>query len=82
MQGKTMTREDLASVKAPFKVVSKHGHGYGVVTGFSANDPLGVGGYMDLLPNTPTAYFEGGGWCLLPDLMEHWDLARDEQQEV
>lgn len=70
-----MTCEELASVKAPFKVVSKHGRGEATVIGFSANDLLGVGGYMDILPATPSAYFEGGGWCLVPDLLDHWDLA-------
>jgi hypothetical protein len=77
MMGKhrAMTREELAAAKAPFKVVSKHGHGEATITGFSAKDPLGVGGYMDILPATPTAYFEGGGWCLVADLLDHWDLA-------
>lgn len=66
-----ITRKQIAAAKAPFVVKSIHDGRTATVTGFSENDPLGVGGYMGLLPSTPTAYFEGGGWCLLSDLMEH-----------
>jgi hypothetical protein len=67
-----ITREQLSKLEAPFVVKSVHDGRMATVTGFSKNDPLGVGGGM--FPDMPTAYFEGGGWCLLPDLMEHWDI--------
>lgn len=67
-----------AGLAAPFTVTSIHRPSeQAVVTGFSENDPLGVGGGM--FPDMPTAYFEGGGWCLVADLIEHWDLPENDK---
>lgn len=66
-----------AGLAAPFSVVSKLGRGTDTIEGFSANDPLGVGG--GLLPDMPVAYFSGGGWCLLADLFENWDLPEENR---
>jgi hypothetical protein len=73
-----MTREELAAVKAPFKVKSVHDGHVAIITGFSENDPLGVGGAMGVIPNMPTVYFEGGGWCLVEDLIQHWNIAEPQ----
>lgn len=63
-----------AGLAAPFKVRSKRDpKDVGTVTGFSQNDPLGVGG--GIFPDMPTAYFEGGGWVLLDDLCAYQELA-------
>jgi hypothetical protein len=61
-----------AGLEVPFVVASKHDGRHATIEGFSKNDPLGVGG--GIFPTTPTAYFAGGGWCLLADLFKHWDL--------
>jgi hypothetical protein len=70
-----MTEQELMdSMPAPFDVVSKNGkQRRATIEGFSKNDPLGVGG--GIFPDMPTAYFKGGGWCLVSDLMRHWDIA-------
>lgn len=68
-----MTEQELLATQAPFEVVSKHDGTRATITGFSKNDPLGVGG--GLIDNMATAYFDGGGWCLVCDLMRHWDMA-------
>lgn len=68
-----MEINDLRRQIAPFRVVSVHNGNEAIITGFSENDPLGVGGGM--LPNLATVYFDGGGWCLVSDLLEHWELA-------
>src|SRR6185437_10616278 len=44
-----------------------------IVKGFAANDPLSVGG--GLLPDMPICHFEGGGWLLVDDLLNNFDLA-------
>lgn len=69
-----MTKQELLKARAPFAVVSKHDGAMATVTGFSENDPLGVGG--GIFPSMPVAYFEGGGWSLVSDLMRHWDIAK------
>lgn len=70
-----MTLEELKSAKAPFKVRSKvEPKRISIVTGFSQNDPLGVGG--GIFPDMPTAYFKGGGWLLVDHLLENYDLVR------
>ena len=67
-----MTEEELKSAQAPFKVISKVRRSKAVITGFTKNDPLGVGG--GVFPDMPTAYFKGGGWMLVADLLRYWDL--------
>ncbi len=55
-----MQLDDILNLDVPFKVRSvRRPRNTAIVTGFSQNDPLGVGG--GLLPDMPTAYFEGGG---------------------
>jgi hypothetical protein len=73
-----ITREQIATVTAPFRVRYKRREPVTVV-GFSKNDPLGVGG--GLLPSIPTVYFEGGGWLTLDSLMESYSLCTLPQQE-
>lgn len=73
-----MTKDDLLKLSAPFDVVEKNKKKKKArltIVGFSQNDPLGVGG--GLFPDMPTAYFEGGGWLLLDDLINNYDLAGD-----
>ena len=68
-----MTLEELKAAKVPFKVKCNiKGGGSGVIVGFSQNDPLGVGG--GIFPDMPTAHFKNGGWLLVKDLLEHWDI--------
>lgn len=67
-----MTREQLMSAKAPFRITDKKGKYCGTVIGFSQNDPLGVGG--GIMPDMPTCYFEGGGWLLVEDLLRNHEL--------
>ena len=69
-----MDIEDLKKVNAPFDVIcTKKGGSGGTVIGFSQNDPLGVGG--GIFPDIPVAYFKGGGWLLVSDLLRHYELA-------
>lgn len=67
-----MNITELKAAVAPFKVQAKGKKKISVVTGFSQNDPLGVGGGM--LPPMPCAYFEKGGWILVDDLLELYEL--------
>ena len=77
-----ITEQEIKSVSAPFVVAHDYRSGARkgtpkptssiVVVGFSDNDPLGVGGGM--LPNLPTAHFEGGGWVILRDLLKAYSL--------
>lgn len=69
-----MTEQELKAAQAPFFVVSKHDRTQATIVGFSENDPLGVGG--GLFDDMATAYFDGGGWCLVRDLMRHWDVGQ------
>lgn len=61
---------------APFQVRctigSKRDRRPVTVIGFTRNDPAGVGG--GLLPDMPTAYFEGGGWLLVSDLRRYYEV--------
>ncbi len=70
---KVITRTEIEGLKAPFAVVGPKGD-RSMVTGFSQNDPLGVGGGM--FPDMPTVHFESGGWLLLKDLLSHYELER------
>mgnify|MGYP003426040438 CR=1 FL=1 len=68
-----MKLEELQSAKCPFKVTcTVKGGSNGTVVGFSQNDPLGVGG--GIFPDMPVAYFEGGGWLLVSDLLRNYEL--------
>ncbi len=69
-----MTKEDLLKAEAPFLVVKKGGTRTLtlIVEGFTANDPLGVGG--GLFPDMPAVFFKGGGWLLVTDLIRNYDL--------
>ena len=67
-----MNITELRLATAPFKVKFKGKKKISVVTGFSQNDPLGVGGGM--LPDMPCAFFEKGGWVLVDDLIKHYDM--------
>lgn len=70
-----MSIEDLRQCKAPFNVYCNKEHGAdGVVIGFALNDPLGVGG--GIFQNEPVAYWQGGGWVLVADLLENYELKK------
>lgn len=71
-----ITREQLVGLEAPFEVIADNDGRRATVTGFSENDPLGVGGGM--LPDMPCAYYEGGGWNLVEDMMQHFSLPADQ----
>jgi hypothetical protein len=66
-----MEISELEKVKAPFEVIDPNGKTL-TVKGFTENDPLGVGG--GLFPNMPCAHFERGGWILLKDLLDFYEL--------
>lgn len=68
-----MTKEDLLQQKSPFDVVEKGKNNRITIEGFAQNDPLGVGGGM--FPDMPVAYFKGGGWLLLDDLIDNYEIA-------
>ena len=68
-----MTKDELLSQKAPFEVTEKGKKKKLTVEGFKQNDPLGVGG--GIFPDMPVAYFKGGGWLLVDDLIDNYDLA-------
>ena len=82
-----ITEEQIRIVKAPFYIVADclRGKRKGLprkqkpseVTGFSDNDPLGVGG--GIFPNNPTVYFKNGGWVLLSDLMRYHTIVNNDQ---
>lgn len=67
-----MRIDELKTISAPFKVRFKGKKKVSIVTGFSQNDPIGVGGGM--LPDMACAYFEKGGWILVDDLLKHYEL--------
>lgn len=72
-----ITDKELQETKAPFNVkwVGKRGKPIGkaaVVSGFSENDPLGVGG--GIFPDFATAHFKGGGWILVADLKRYYAI--------
>lgn len=67
-----MDIEQLKSMKAPFDVVDKDGNRHTII-GFKQNDPLGVGG--GIFPDMPVAYFHGGGWLLVSDVLRHYEIA-------
>jgi len=80
-----ITENQIKKAKAPFCVVGDclRGPRKGLprkerpskVIGFSGNDPLNVGG--GIFPNNPSVYFEGGGWGLLTDVMQHYTIVSD-----
>jgi len=69
-----MNIEELKSMKAPFDVVDKDGNRHTIV-GFKQNDPLGVGG--GIFPDMAVAYFDGGGWLLVSDVLRHYEIATE-----
>lgn len=70
-----MDIEQLKSMKAPFDVVDKNGNRHTII-GFKQNDPLGVGG--GIFPDMPVAYFHGGGWLLVSDVLRHYEIAAEQ----
>jgi len=70
----TMTRNELMGLQAPFQVIFRGSKKKLTVTGFSQNDPLGVGGGM--FPDMPTVYFKNAGWLLVDDLLKHYEIAK------
>lgn len=73
-----MNTQDLKKMKAPFDVVDKNGKRH-TITGFKENDPLGVGG--GIFPDMPVAYFKGGGWLLISDVIDHYEIASPTKPE-
>ena len=71
-----MDIEQLKSMKAPFDVVDKDGNRHTIV-GFKQNDPLGVGG--GIFPDMPVAYYDGGGWLLVSDVLRHYEIAAEHR---
>lgn len=69
-----MSNNELMKAKTPFKVRYRGKKRAFIVTGFTQNDPLGVGGGM--LPDMPTAHFKSGGWILIADLIEHYEMVK------
>ena len=67
-----MIEAELRAAIVPFKVRYKGKKRAATVIGFSQNDPLGVGG--GLFPDMATAYFKGGGWVLLGDLLQYYEI--------
>ena len=79
-----ITKDDILKQTCPFyvKLDGKRGKPIGKsieVSGFSENDPLGVGGWM--LPDMPVIHFSTGGWLLVGSLMEYYSLAPMEASE-
>ncbi len=73
----TMKEHELREAKVPFAVISKHGFGVSVITGYLNNPPGGwpQGGLADLIMgHCPVACFEGGGWVLVSDLLLYFEL--------
>ena len=74
-----MDIEQLKSMKAPFDVVDKDGNRHTII-GFKQNDPLGVGG--GIFPDMPVAYFHGGGWLLVSDVLRHYEIAAQQSVQA
>jgi len=74
-----MKIEELKAAKVPFDVISTQGHTSRVI-GFTQNDPLGVGG--GAFEDMPCAWFEGGGWLLVSDLLRYHELLDKTEQVV
>lgn len=70
-----MNIEELKNMKAPFDVVDKDGNRHTII-GFKENDLLGVGG--GIFPDMPVAYFHGGGWLLVSDVLRHYEIAAEQ----
>ncbi len=68
-----MKQEELEGIQAPFKAFYQGKGKAHEVTGFTQNDPLGVGG--GFFPDQPTVHFKTGFWLLLPDFLENYELA-------
>ena len=66
---------EVKTYTAPFVVRHKTTGETATVSGFSQNDPLGVGG--GFFPDMPTVYFEGGGWLLLNDFLKNYDFVME-----
>ena len=79
-----ISKEDIFSQSCPFhvKLDGKRGKPIGKpieASGFSENDPLGVGGGM--LPDMAVVHFKGGGWLLVGSLVEYYSLSPKAGQQ-
>lgn len=84
-----ISEKEINNIKCPFVVGSDYRIGkkkgtqkktnHAEVVGFSKNDPLGVGG--GIMPNMATAYFKGGGWLLIGDLMRNYSIIKQDKDQ-
>lgn len=68
-----MKVHELREVKLPFAVISKDGD-VRTITGYLNNPPFPLTDTAGLTDHRPVAYFEGGGWLLVSDLLLYFEL--------
>lgn len=69
-----MTFSELQSIKVPFDIYNRKHKYIGTVSGYTKNDPLGVGG--GLLPDMPCVFTKNGGWLLMADFLNNYVLVK------
>lgn len=68
-----MTEDELLKQSVPFDVIEKNHKRKYTIEGISRNAPRG------LFPGKPIVYFAEGGWSLVEDLIQFYDLVEEPE---